>query len=204
MRISFILEACQNAARNRRIHARTTARFLNAATPERDASEPIKLFLLGALAGGSAGFRALGGPVFRRKRDAPELRPRGRKLEADFGFVATHGAEENDLAFLIFGSLLVLDMDSAATRQPSLQKHQRAVRADSQGFGLFGKGLALCVHAADADGNLHENALAAAFWSGGRRVRKLGHGFSLLPILTAATAFCSMNRGGGSQKVQRS
>jgi len=50
----------------------------------------------------SPGFGAFGRPVFGREGDAPELRTRRRKFEANFGFVAADRAEENDVAFLFF------------------------------------------------------------------------------------------------------
>jgi len=126
----------------------------------------IELFLWGALGRCSAGFRVFGRPVFGRKGDAPELRARGRKLETDFGLVATDGPEEYDLALLFLESFFVLKPDYAAAGKPRLQKDQSAVCTDGEGFGFLVEGPALGVRAAKTNGDLHKNALAAALWTG--------------------------------------
>ena len=125
----------------------------------------------------SAGFGAFGRPVFRRKGDAPELRARRGKFEADFGFVAADGTEENDATFLFFRGAFVLQMESGAAGEARLEQYERAVGVDGERLGFFVEGLALRVQAVEADGNLHENALAAALgsWRNGRA----GHDDSL-------------------------
>jgi hypothetical protein len=132
------------------------------------------------MARSGAGFGISWGPVLWRKRDAPELRARGRKFEANFGFVTTHGAEKYDVALLLFGGFLVLKLDYAAAGEPRLQKDKRAVCANGKGFCFLVEGSALRVRAAKADRNLHENALAAALWAGMCGcVGNLSHAFSL-------------------------
>lgn len=121
-----------------------------------------ELFLLGALSRGGAGFGIFGRPVFGRECDAPELRARGGKFEADFGSVAAHRAEENDVALLLLEGFLVLDANCRAAGDTRLKKHQRAMCANGEGFGLLVEGSALCVRAAKADRNLHQHALTAA------------------------------------------
>src|SRR5690349_7397874 len=61
-----------------------------------------------------AGFGATWRPVFGRESDAPELRPGGGKLEADFRFFTAHRTEENNVAFLFFFGAMVLQLEHAA------------------------------------------------------------------------------------------
>jgi len=113
-----------------------------------------------------AGFGTFWRPIFGREGDAPELRAGRRKFQADFSFVAADWSEENDGTFLLFGGPLVLQINEAAAGQARLKKDQRAMRIDRERFGFFFKRLALGILTVKADGYLHEDALAAALWSG--------------------------------------
>ena len=160
----------------------------------------IELFLCGALTGGGAGFGTLGRPIFWRKGDAPELRARGRKFQANFGFVATDGPEEYDLALLFLESFFVLKPDYAAAGDSCLQKDQSAMCADGKGFGFLVEGSALRVRAAKTNRDLHENALAAALWTGMCGcVGNLGHAVSLSLFYRRRPRF-TMRTGEGVHK----
>lgn len=129
-------------------------------------------------------------PVFGRKSNAPELRARRGKFQADFRFVAANRSEKNDVALLRFRSALVLQLDGAAAGKPRLQKDKRAVRVDGKRFRFFIKGRALRVFAVNAHGYLHQHALAAAARTGTNgSVWALGHASSLNLIYRAKTAF---------------
>ena len=138
-------------------------------------------------AGTGAGFGTFGRPVFGREGDAPELRARRGKFEADFGFIAANGTEEYDGAFLFFRGAFVLQIDKAATGEARLKKDQRAVGIDRECFGFLFKWLALRILTVKAYGDLHEDTLAAALWSGMSRCgRQDSSLFFLKPILPVA------------------
>ena len=65
------------------------------------------------------------------------------------------------MAFVLFQSLLVLQLNLAAAGEPRLQQDQRAVGVDRQCLGLFLDGFSLSVGTANADGDLHQYALTA-------------------------------------------
>ena len=116
--------------------------------------------------GTGAGFGAFGRPIFGREGDAPELRAGRGKFKADFSFIAANGTEEDDRAFLFFRGAFVLHIDEAAAGHARLKKDQRAMGIDRERFGFFFKWLALRILAVKADGNLHEDTLAAALGAG--------------------------------------
>ena len=127
-----------------------------------------------------SGFGTFRGPVFRGESYAPELRARRGKLETDFGFVASHGPEKHNVAFLFLGCARVLQMNGRAADHASLQENERAVRVDGERFCFFFEIGALCVSATQLNRYLHEHALAAATRTGmGRYVWRLGHASSL-------------------------
>jgi len=154
-----------------------------------DAARAVAAALQSLFVGGagvSAGFGAFWGPIFGRESDAPELRARRGKFEADFGFIAANRAEEYDGTFLFFRGAFVLQIDKAAAGQARLKKDQRAVGVDRERFGFFFKWLALRILAVKADGYLHEDALAAALGSGmSGRGGQDSSLFFLKPILPA-------------------
>jgi len=107
-----------------------------------------------------------------------------REFKADFSFIAANRTKENDGTFLFFRGAFVLQIDEAAAGQACLKKDQRAMGVDRERFGFFFKGLALRILAVKANGNLHEDALAAAL--GARMNGCAGHDgslFFLKPIL---------------------
>ena len=87
------------------------------------------------------------------------------KFKADFSFIAANGSEEDDGTFLFFRGAFVLHIDEAAAGHARLKKDQRAMSIDRERFGFFFKWLALRILAVKADGDLHEDALAAALWA---------------------------------------
>jgi len=158
-----------------------------------------ELFFLRPRARDGAGLGIFGRPIFGREGDAPELGTRRGKFEADFGFVAANRSEENDGTLLFFRGALVLEEEQAAAGEASLQKDERAVRVDGERFGFFVEVGALGVFAAQANGNLHEDSLAAALGTGMNvRVGRLGHTFSLTSILPRETVLhCTNGKAGG-------
>jgi hypothetical protein len=134
-----------------------------------------------------AGFGAFWRPILWREGDAPELRAGRREFEADFSFIAADRSEEDDGTFLFFRGAFVLQIDKAAAGQARLKKDQRAVGIDRERFGFFIKWLALRILTVKADGDLHEDALAAALGSGMSRCGGQDSSlFFLKPILPAA------------------
>ena len=116
--------------------------------------------------GNIARFRVFGRPILGREGDAPKLRARRREFKADFSFIAANRSKEDDRTFLFFRGAFVLHIDEAAASQSRLKKNQRAVGIDRECFGFFFEWLALRILTVKADGNLHEDALAAALGAG--------------------------------------
>lgn len=102
------------------------------------------------------------GPIFRRKRNAPERRPRGGKFQTNFRFARSHRPQENYVAFLLFFRAIVFQVDHASAGDPRRKQDQRAVSIDRERFGLFLKWFSLRIISANAHGNLHEDALTPA------------------------------------------
>src|SRR5579883_513010 len=107
-------------------------------------------------------FRMLGRPIFRRKRYAPEARPRLGKLQSHFGFAAPHRAQERHMALLLFFRPVVLKLDLAPAGNSGLQQHQRSVCINRQRGCLFFKRQAFGVLTPQPHRHLHQNPLAPA------------------------------------------
>lgn len=108
-------------------------------------------------------------PIFRWECDAPESGACFGEFEADFGFAGAGGAEENDGAVLIFLGDFVMQVNFAAADEFGLHQNESAVGVDGESVGLFFKDFPIGIHAANADTDLHEDALAAA-----ARARRIG------------------------------
>lgn len=135
---------------------------------------------------GGSGFRAARTPVLRGKSDAPEGWARRGKFQAYFGFVSANRSKESDVTFLLFASPLVLQGEQAAAGDPRLQQNERSVSIDRQRVGFFVEGSRFCVASRNFDGDLHQDALAAAANSGVYDVAwRLGHGGSIYSDYTA-------------------
>ena len=150
--------------------------------------------------GTGAGFGAFWRPILWREGDAPKLRAGRGKFKADFSFIAANGTEEDDRAFLFFRGAFVLHIDEAAAGHARLKKDQRAMGIDRERFGFFFKRLALRILTVKTDGNLHEDALAAALWA--RMSGCAGHDgslFLLKPILPVTACIQRENPRDGSQ-----
>jgi hypothetical protein len=126
----------------------------------------------------------LGCPIFRRKSDTPKIGNRGRELQANFGFTGSNGAEKRDMAFLIFLRALVLQIQFGATGETCGEENERAVGVDGQCFGFFVDGFTLSVGAANANRNLHQNALTAPAGAGTYRcVWSVAHAAPLISTI---------------------
>jgi|tagenome__1003787_1003787.scaffolds.fasta_scaffold20954970_2 hypothetical protein len=138
----------------------------------------------GAIGGKTAGFGMLGRPVFGWKSDTPKIGNRGRELQANFGFAGSNGAEKRDVAVLIFLRALVLQIEFGAAGKTSGEEYERAVSVDGQCFGFFVDGFTLSVGAANANRNLHQNALTTPAGAGTYRcVWSVAHTASLISTI---------------------
>ena len=141
-------------------------------------------------------------PIFRRKRHAPECRPRFGKFQPDLPLSPSYGAKKHHAAFLLFLRMLVLQPHGAAARQPRLQQYQCSVRVDGQGAGLFFKLPAVCVRAAYFHRYLHQYSLAspACTWMV-LGVRRCGHGTSYSSNIPLAKRMSIANQSLGMQRT---
>src|SRR5215469_7133912 len=118
-------------------------------------------------------------PVFRRKRHAPECRPRLGEFQADLPLSGSRGTKKRHAAFLLFVRLPMLHLHPAALSQPRLQQHQRPMCIDRQRRCVFFELTALRIRAAYAHRKLHEYPLTPPAWTWIRvRIRRCGHGTS--------------------------
>ncbi len=111
--------------------------------------------------GGGAGFGVFGGPVFGGEGYAPEGGARVEEFQAYFGSAVADGAQENHVAVLFFLGAQVLQEKFAAAGNAGGHQNQGAVGVDGEGFCFFGEIISLGVVTTDANGNLHQDALAA-------------------------------------------
>ena len=152
-------------------------------------------FRFGAAAGESAGFGMFGCPVLRGEGDAPEVGSRRRELQADFGFAGANRTEEGHVAFLVFLRALVLQIQFGAAGETGVEENERAVSVDGERLGFFVHLFALSVGAPDADGDLHENALATPAGAGTYRcVGSVAHTASLISTIRGGSAMSSESR----------
>jgi hypothetical protein len=66
-----------------------------------------------------------------------------------------------DAALLLFARAIVLQRDLSAPTDAPLQENERSVGVDGQSFRFFIKRTSTDILSAYANGDLHENALAA-------------------------------------------
>jgi len=149
-------------------------------------------FRFGAGAREIAGFGMLGRPIFRRESDTPEVGNRRRELQADFGFAGANRTEEGHVAFLVFLGALVLQIQFGAAGEAGVEENERAVSVDGERLGFFVHLFALGVDAANADGNLHQDALATPAAAGTCRcVGSVAHTASLISTIPGGSAMSS-------------
>jgi len=89
------------------------------------------------------------------------MRPRRGELQADFCFIANQRADKQDAALLLFPGAIVLQRDLSAPADASLQENERSVGVDGQSFRFFIKRKSTDIVSAYANGDPHDNALAA-------------------------------------------
>jgi hypothetical protein len=134
----------------------------------------------GAVAGETAGFGMLGRPIFRGESDTPEIGNRRSELQADFGFAGANRTEEGHVAILVFLGALVLQIQLGAANEAGGEEDEGAVSIDGERLGFFVNLFALGVGATNADGDLHQDALAAPAGAGTYRcVGGVAHTVSL-------------------------
>ena len=88
-------------------------------------------------AGEGSGVGMPGRPVFRGKSDTPEQRPRNGEFQTDFRPTGTHGAEKNDVTFLLFFGALVAHENGGAAGDFVFEENQGAMSVDRKRLGLL-------------------------------------------------------------------
>src|SRR2546423_2128409 len=160
--------------------------------------------LIGAVAGDAAGFGVAGGPIFGREGDAPEARARFDELEADFGFAAPHGAEEDYVAFLFFFGALVYEEKLTTAGYARFHRDQSAVGVDGESLRFFFDSSALSIIAVNAHAERHQHALTAALGCAAfRGMRTVLRGHPILSQDTAREEIVEEERGAAHSKRLR-